>query len=122
MIRNQTVCEDESNKILSKKGASLLMFGGEHCGVCQVIWPQLVAQLATRWPGLVLNYIDCEQHQECCAQQGVYSLPVVRLYFDGRLYLEEIQIFSLAPFIAGINELCAQYYEHDSSRDDERLL
>lgn len=111
MSKNQTVCEDQSPGSVIEKGAHLLMFGGEHCGVCQVIWPQLLAALTKRWPRLKLHYIDCEKHQACCAQHGVYSLPVVRLYFDGRLYLEQRQVFSLGPFIADINKLCEQYNE-----------
>lgn len=111
MSKNQTRCEDQNLGFISEKGANLLMFGAEHCGVCQVIWPQLVDALAERWPRLKLHYIDCKKHQESCAQHGVYSLPVVRLYFDGRLYLEKVQVFSLGPFIADINKLCEQYNE-----------
>ncbi|BBB29001.1 thioredoxin family protein [Neptunomonas japonica] len=109
MSKNQTICDDQSLGLAVSKGAHLVMFGAERCGVCKVIWPQLLAALDERWPSLKLHYIDCEKHQENCAQQGVYSLPVVRLYFDGRLYLEKIQVFSLGPFISDISKLCEQY-------------
>lgn len=109
MSKNQTRCDDQSLSFALDKGAHLVMFGAEHCGVCQVIWPQLLVALDERWSSLKLHYIDCGKHQENCAQHGVYSLPVVRLYFDGRLYLEKMQVFSLGPFIADINALCEQY-------------
>jgi hypothetical protein len=106
---DQTRDKGKSLGFALEDGANLLMFGGKHCGVCQVVWPQLVTALSERWPSLALHYIDCEKCPESCAQQGVYSLPVIRLYFDGRLYLEKMQVFSLAPFIADINKLCEQY-------------
>lgn len=91
------------------QGATLVMFGGETCGVCKVIWPQLLATLESRWPGLQFRYIDCESNLQCCAQNNVFSLPVIRLYFDGRKYLERIQVFSLGPFVDEVNRLCEQY-------------
>ncbi|SMN14011.1 thioredoxin-like [Bathymodiolus heckerae thiotrophic gill symbiont] len=40
-------------------------------------------------------YIDCEQLQAVCAQHGVFSLPVVQVFFMGQKFIEEIQGFSL---------------------------
>lgn len=100
------------------QGATLVMFGSETCGVCKVIWPQLLAQLGSRWPELQFRYIDCQSDPQCCAQNSVFSLPVIRLYFDGRQYLERIQVFSLGPFVDEVNHLCEQY---DWSGIDELL-
>jgi len=94
----------------ASKGAELIMYGGQNCGVCQVVWPKLQQQLSTRWPDLTLRYIDCEKDPQACAQSQVFSLPVVRLFFDGQLFLEKIQVFSLGRFIEEIDHLCHQYY------------
>jgi thioredoxin-like negative regulator of GroEL len=40
-------------------------------------------------------YIDCEQLQEICAQHGVFSLPVVQVFFMGQKFIEEMRGFSL---------------------------
>jgi thioredoxin-like negative regulator of GroEL len=41
------------------------------------------------------GYIDCEQLQEICAQRGVFSLPVVQVFFMGQKFIEEMRGFSL---------------------------
>jgi hypothetical protein len=43
--------------------------------------------------------IDCEQLQEICAQHGVFSLPVVQVFFMGQKFIEEVRGFSLIAFI-----------------------
>ena len=43
---------------------------------------------ASALAGLALTTVDCEQAPAVCAQQGVFSVPVLRLYLDGRLALD----------------------------------
>ena len=75
--------------------AVLLLFGGPKCGVCQAIKPKLEDLMAQQHPEIILVYVDCEKSPEICAQHGVFSLPVVQFYIEGRLYLERGRIFSL---------------------------
>jgi thioredoxin-like negative regulator of GroEL len=66
---------------LYSKDAILILFGGENCGVCQTIKPQINANFSDKFPALTLVYIDCQHAQEICAQHGVFSLPVVQVFF-----------------------------------------
>ncbi len=75
--------------------AVLLLFGGPQCGVCQAIKPKLERLLAQQYPEISLVYVDCVQSADICAQHGVFSLPVVQLYLQGRLYVERGRSFSL---------------------------
>jgi thiol-disulfide isomerase/thioredoxin len=85
-------------------GAALLLFGAPDCGVCQAIKPRLEAALA-ELPGLALFYIDCAQQPAACAQRSVFSLPVCRLYLDGRLALQQARVFSLSRLIDEVRRL-----------------
>ena len=76
-------------------GALLVLFGGVHCGVCQAIKPRLEQQMAEHYPALELAYIDCEQSAGICTQQGVFSLPVLKLFIEGQVHLEWARNFSL---------------------------
>ncbi len=73
----------------------LVLFGGEHCGVCQTIKPQIEEKFSAHFPDLEMLYIDCEQWQTVCAQCGVFSLPVVQVFFMGQKFIEEVRSFSL---------------------------
>jgi thioredoxin-like negative regulator of GroEL len=75
--------------------ALLILFGGENCGVCQTIKPQIEAKFTDKFPTLTMLYIDCEQLQEVCAQHGVFSLPVVQVFFMGQKFIKEVRGFSL---------------------------
>jgi thioredoxin-like negative regulator of GroEL len=90
-LKNQA----QLDELKHKKDVVLVLFGGEHCGVCQTIKPQIFANFSVKFPDLAMVYIDCEQMQEICAQHGVFSLPVVQVFFMGQKFIEEIRGFSL---------------------------
>lgn len=80
---------------LKKTQAVLLLFGSPQCGVCQAIKPKLEFLISHQHPEITLVYIDCENSPAVSAQHGVFSLPVVQFYIEGRLYLERGRSFSL---------------------------
>ncbi|WP_428088271.1 thioredoxin family protein [Candidatus Thioglobus sp.] len=87
--------QQQLDNLKQEKDALLILFGGEHCGVCQTIKPQIFKKFTVKFPDLEMLYIDCEQSQEVCAQHGVFSLPVVQVFFMGQKFIEEVRGFSL---------------------------
>ncbi len=81
--------------IVQEKEAVVVLFGGAHCNVCQVIKPKIADMLKDAFPRVALVYVDCEEERDVCAQQGVFSLPVVRIYFGGQCIGEWVRTFSL---------------------------
>lgn len=84
--------------------ALLVLFGGAHCGVCTALRPR-IEELLHQTPGLArlaLAYVDCETAPAVCAQQGVFTVPVLRLYLDSRLALDFGRHFSLAVVGEGL--------------------
>ena len=79
-------------------GALFILFGGEHCAVCQAIRPRLDEMLEKQFPLMQRVYIDCEKSPEICAQHNVFSLPAVQFYIEGMLATEAARSF-------GLNEL-----------------
>ena len=75
--------------------ALLVLFGGAHCGVCQAIRPRIESMVAQSFQQVAMAYVDCAQAPAVCAQQGVFSLPVLRFYLGGQLALERGRSFSL---------------------------
>ena len=74
----------------------LVLYGGAHCGVCQAIRPRIEAQMAERFGTVALAYVDCAAAPAVCAQQGVFTLPVLRLYVNGHSALEYARAFGVA--------------------------
>jgi len=80
---------------MKANGALFILFGGEHCSVCQSIRPQLSSMLEEQFPDMRGVYIDCEKSPDICAQHSVFTLPVVKAYIDGMKIAEEARAFSL---------------------------
>ncbi|BAS68286.1 thioredoxin family protein [Bathymodiolus septemdierum thioautotrophic gill symbiont] len=92
---NPLKTQEQLDNLKREKDALLLLFGGANCGVCQVIKPQISEKFTHKFLTLEMIYIDCEQQQEICAQHGVFSLPVVHVFFMGQKFIEEVRGFSL---------------------------
>lgn len=105
---NQLDNQQQLDALKQEKEAVLILFGGANCGVCQTIKPQIFDKFSVKFPELEMIYIDCEQLQEVCAQHGVFSLPVVQVFFMGQKFIEEIRGFSLIALEQGIEKTYAK--------------
>ena len=99
---------DQLQTLKQEKDAVLVLFGGANCGVCQSIKPQIDEKFSKTFPELEMVYIDCEQAQEICAQHGVFSLPVVQVFFMGQKFIEEVRGFSLVALEEAIAAVYAK--------------
>ncbi len=91
------VCSEEAlSELLQSNSAVLVLYGGPHCGVCQAIKPQLEKLANEEFPKLVTAYIDCQEAAGAvCAARGIFSLPVVQLWFGGQRFAEFVRVFSI---------------------------
>ena len=91
------VCSEEAlSELLQSNPAVLVLFGGPHCGVCQALKPQLEKLANDEFPKLVTAYIDCQEAAgPVCAARGIFSLPVVQLWFGGQRFAEFARVFSI---------------------------
>ncbi|WP_028672506.1 thioredoxin family protein [Saccharospirillum impatiens] len=95
--------QGQFDKALIEHPALLVLFGGERCGVCQVVKPQLERAIADRFPEVALLYLDCQNEAESiCAQQRIFSLPVVQLWFNGQKFDEWVRTFSIGQVLTAI--------------------
>jgi thioredoxin-like negative regulator of GroEL len=78
----------------------VVLYGGAHCGVCQVIKPKLAHAIEQDFSSLMSVYVDCQTTPDVCSQHGVFSLPVVQVYIDGQRFIEKVRNFSLPALLA----------------------
>lgn len=96
----QTITEVSQFEQFTSTQARVVLFGGAHCGVCQALKPKVRRMMELKFPDVAWAYVDCEQYPAICAQHGIFSLPVMRLYMDAQLCLEMARSFSLIEFEA----------------------
>ncbi len=80
----------------------MVLFGGESCGVCQVILPKLEVLMDEHYPKIKRVYVDCHATAEVCAQVGVLSLPTLQVFLEGQCVLEAVRTFSLQKVVEDI--------------------
>jgi len=69
-------------------------FTGPDCGVCTALKPKLLRLFAERFPDLAVAEVDCGVQRELAAQQGVFTLPTLIVYLDGREGMRRARSFS----------------------------
>ena len=106
-MRMQAITTADDLQLLSSHPALLVLCGGAHCGVCQAIRPRLEALMAEHFAAVTLAYVDCADAPALCAQQGVFSLPVLRFYVHGQLALEYARSFSLQQVLGDVQRVLA---------------
>jgi len=107
--------EQELNDILQANPAVLLLFGGRDCGVCQAIKPQLDILVENEFPELVTVYLDCQQEAgTLCAARGIFALPVVQLWFEGKHFQTFTRVFSLGQIRAAVERPYQLLFLHSS--------
>jgi len=107
-----TITELDILEQMKAEGALFILFGGEHCNVCQTLRPQLISLLDKRFPDMRTAYVDCELSPEICAQHSVFSLPVVKVYIDGMLIAEDARAFSPGELMLRIERPYAIWKEN----------
>jgi len=101
----QTIATASQLEHLKAGPALLVLFGGAHCGVCQVIKPRIESLMAQHFPEIVLAYVDCEERPGICAQHSVFTLPVVKLFVEGQVCLEMARRFSLQELVSQVDRI-----------------
>mgnify|MGYP002712980340 CR=1 FL=1 len=101
----QTISSASQFDHLKSTGASLILFGGEHCGVCHTIKPKIESLMAEQFPDITLAYVDCEQSPDICGQQSVFTLPVIKMYIEGQMCMELVRGFSLMELSSQVDRI-----------------
>ncbi|KUJ72935.1 thioredoxin family protein [Thiomicrospira sp. WB1] len=102
---------DQWSQQLENSPGLVVLYGGAHCQVCQVLKPKLSQSLSEHFPKLAQLYVDCEVHTALCAQSGVMSLPVVAVYFEGQKTFEAVRTFSVGEVLAAIERPYGLFFD-----------
>jgi thioredoxin 1 len=75
---------DHFQKVIKDEAAVLVYFSHEQCNVCKVLKPKVKDLLEEKFPKMAMNYCDTVHQSETAAQNRVFAVPTVLVFFDGR--------------------------------------
>jgi thioredoxin 1 len=70
-------------KIAAEKGV-LLYFSNDSCSVCKVLRPKVAELLRDQFPLMASHYVDTEKSPVIPGQFGVFTIPTILIFFEGR--------------------------------------
>ncbi len=94
---------EQLQKIINEEKA-LLIFGSVNaCSVCSVDYPS-VEELSEKY-SIALYSFDIENEPAIRGQLGIFTAPVVMLFYNGRLYHKQAKIIDFKELENRIEEI-----------------
>lgn len=67
----------------------LAYFSTETCNVCKVLKPKVAELIQASFPEIKMVYIQTDKLPEVAAQNQVFAVPTLLVYFEGREYIRK---------------------------------
>lgn len=74
---------EEIVKLIKDNIMSVVYFSGEKCGACGVI-KEKVERILEKYPKIQCGQVNGEVYPDLAANYGVFSVPVLLLYIEGK--------------------------------------
>jgi thiol-disulfide isomerase/thioredoxin len=86
---------EEFNGFISKNPAVLAYFSTVDCNVCKVLKPKVEALFENEFPEFKLCYIETNRQPEVAAQNRIFSVPTIVIYFEGKEFVRKNRSFGI---------------------------
>ena len=63
---------------------ALLYFSTDTCSVCRVLKPRVARMLEEQFPRTGAGYVDTEKSPVLSGQHGVFTIPTILLFVEGK--------------------------------------
>ena len=87
---------------LSSELAVALYFSAPTCNVCHALKPKLLEAFNTNFKQLSVLSIDISETPEIASHFGVFSIPTLLVYLDGKEFLRKSRHMSVDQVVAEI--------------------
>ena len=96
----QTI-ENINNKI-KENIAVMVYFSAPTCNVCHALKPKLLEALDNNFKEFVVESVDISVEDDIAPHFGVYAIPTVLVYLDGKEFLRKSRHMSVSEVISEI--------------------
>lgn len=79
----------------------IVQFGSENCGPCKALQNRIKTWNLSH-PSVSHAYITVSQLPELCAQMGVFTVPTIFVYVEGKLTTQQSGYFSLDQMLVQV--------------------
>lgn len=86
---------DDFSALLRDHSAVLAYFSTVECNVCKVLKPKVEEMVSTDFPEIRLVYVEINHAPEVSAQNRIFAVPTLVVYFDGKEFFRKSRSFGL---------------------------
>lgn len=80
---------EKFNDIIHSSPGALVYFSHDQCNVCKVLKPKVYELLQSQFPKLKMFYANTVQNPDIAAQNSVFTVPTLLVFFDGKEFLRK---------------------------------
>lgn len=86
---------EEFEQLVADRPAVLAYFSTTECNVCKVLKPKVMELVLSEFPEVNLVYIETNLQPQLAAQNRIFAVPTLLVYFDGKEYIRKSRNFGL---------------------------
>ncbi|MEI6059176.1 MAG: thioredoxin family protein [Bacteroidota bacterium] len=75
--------------LIATTPALMLYFFNDSCAPCKILRPKVQSLVESEFPKLEFLLVNTEQNAETSACFGIFSSPVILVFFEGKEYIRE---------------------------------
>jgi len=96
---------EEFDDLIKKNESVIFYFSTPNCNVCKVIKPKLMELINKKFPNIKFIYINTESAVELAAQKGIFTVPTIIVYFEGKEFLRKSRHINISELKEEIERL-----------------
>ncbi len=90
---------EELKQTIQNEDAVMVYFSGEFCGVCKVLQPKIKDAFQKSFPKIKQVYISADEYKQTAIEFGVFAVPTIIVYFDGKEHQRKSRNLSVVGFV-----------------------
>jgi thioredoxin-like negative regulator of GroEL len=90
------------NNTIEKNMAVMLYFSAPSCNVCHALKPKLIDALDANFDDFKVESVDISKSEEIAPHFGVFSIPTILVFLDGKEFLRKSRNMSVDEVIREI--------------------
>ena len=93
---------DMIEKVIKENMAVMMYFSAPTCNVCHALKPKLLQAIDENFKKFEVISVDVSLSQDVSAHFGVFSIPTILIFLDGREFLRKSRYMSVDEVIREI--------------------
>jgi thioredoxin-like negative regulator of GroEL len=90
--------EKDFENFINNNEAVLVYFSTPQCSVCKVLKPKIKEFISEEFTKIKIAYLDCELLKEVSAQNRIFAVPTILVFFNGKEYFRKSRNISISEF------------------------